>query len=132
MTRTEERKADGSIKVWAICKGCGKKFEGESYRGTSHLHYHINKCDKLENVLPLPAKGAAGEARPSTGLLYEEQVHREALAWFIVVQSLELNFADNPYWDELIRKSFYADYQRPSRTTTRRTWSSGMTGKGRS
>ena len=35
MTRTEERKADGTIKVWAICKGCEKKFGGESYRGTS-------------------------------------------------------------------------------------------------
>ena len=83
--------------MWAICKGCGKKIRGESYRGTSHLHYHINRCDKLENGLPLPAEGADGEAGPSSGVLYDEQVHREALARFIAVQGLELNFADNPH-----------------------------------
>ena len=92
---------------------------GKSYQGTSYLHYHINKCDKLKHGLPLPADGAAGKVEPSTGLLYEEQVHREALARFIAVEGLALNFADNPNWEELIRKSFYADYQRPSRTTTR-------------
>ena len=44
---------------------------------------------------------------------------REALARFIAVQGLELNFADTLHWEELIRKSFYANYQHPSRTTTR-------------
>ena len=96
-----------------------KKYRAESGRGTSHLHYHIDRCDKLDNGLPLPAEGAAGQAGPSSGVLYDEHVHREALARFIAVQGLELNFADNPNWEELIRTSFYADYQRPSRTTTR-------------
>ena len=72
MTQTKERQSDGSIKVWAICKGCEKKYRGESFRGTSHLHYHIDRCDKLENGVPLPAKGTAGQAGPSSGVLYDE------------------------------------------------------------
>ena len=119
MTRTEERQSDGSIKVWATCKGCEKQYRAESHRGTSHLHYLIDRCDKLENGLLLPAEGAAGQAGPSSGVLYDEQVHRQALARFIAVQGLELNFADNPSWEELIQLSFLKDYQRPSRTTTR-------------
>jgi len=32
--------------VWAICKGCQKKYPGESTKGTSNLHKHFKSCSK--------------------------------------------------------------------------------------
>ncbi|XP_034887223.1 uncharacterized protein [Populus alba] len=32
--------------VWAICKGCQKKYPGESTKGTSNLHKHLKSCSK--------------------------------------------------------------------------------------
>ncbi|KAG6742432.1 hypothetical protein POTOM_053303 [Populus tomentosa] len=31
---------------WAICKGCQKKYPGESTKGTSNLHKHLKSCSK--------------------------------------------------------------------------------------
>ncbi|KAJ6859977.1 hypothetical protein NC651_036336 [Populus alba x Populus x berolinensis] len=32
--------------AWAICKGCEKKYPGESTKGTSNLHKHLKSCSK--------------------------------------------------------------------------------------
>nr|XP_034909733.1 uncharacterized protein LOC118045257 isoform X2 [Populus alba] len=32
--------------VWAICKGCQKKYPGKSTKGTSNLHKHFKSCSK--------------------------------------------------------------------------------------
>ena len=58
----------------------------------------------------MPAKGAAGGAEPSIGFSYDDALHRQVLTRFIAVKSLDLNFADNPHWEELIRTSFNLDY----------------------
>jgi hypothetical protein len=32
--------------VWAICKGCQKKYPGENTKGTSNLLKHLKSCSK--------------------------------------------------------------------------------------
>ena len=71
-------------------------------------------------VHPCLGKGVSSIAGSSSSFSYYDKQHRQAFARFMAAKWLNLNFADNPHWDQFVQTSFYPEFQRPSRTTTQR------------
>ncbi|KAJ6865981.1 hypothetical protein NC652_037494 [Populus alba x Populus x berolinensis] len=89
--------------VWAICKGCEKKYPGESTKGTSNLHKHLKSCSKKgqsdakQHTLPSDLGG---------NLVFDHERSRLNFVRMIMKLGFPLDMVQNEFF-----KTFVCDLQ---------------------
>eukprot|EP00258_Populus_trichocarpa_P029025 XP_024445044.1 protein NLP8 [Populus trichocarpa] len=94
---------DKENKVWAICKGCKKKYTGDSKMGTSNLHKHLKSCsrkrqrDAKQHTLPSDLGG---------NFVFDQERSRLNFVRMIMKLGFPLDMVQNEFF-----KTFVCDLQ---------------------
>ena len=105
----------------AKCKFCGNRLVATSSSGTRSLLVYGKKCATQAQTRfnPWQTQFQFQKDGSVSTWTYDPMVARESLARLIAATDLPINFGDNEFYEDHIRRSYCPQYRKVSRTTTR-------------